>query len=383
MKIITENNFKKLIEYINNNNIDGVIITDSERRRDVSLKYISGHPMDANLIITKNGKTYLWCWDIILAKKEAEVNHIFTMDQISFYELIKKIASEENLSNTPVFEVPPEISAISLQNMKNYTGFNYIFKDKDSFFDLVNKIRMIKNDKEIKIIKEAAQITNLLIDKIYDFIKEKVSKNEKITENDLAFFVIKEAKALGAQKESFEYLVANSKRSWGIHAYPPSSNEDLNLRGLALIDFGILYNGYCTDVTIPFSFGKLTEEEKKVIQIVKYAHDEAIKAIKPGVLSSEISDIAVNIIKENGYLMPHSLGHGIGLEVHEYPRINSKPKDENLAKTWVPEVLQEGMIFTIEPGIYDERFGGCRLEDDVLVTKDGYEVLTKSRYMEF
>ncbi|MCX8059529.1 MAG: Xaa-Pro peptidase family protein [Spirochaetes bacterium] len=383
MRIITKDNFNKIIDYLDKNNLDGLLISDSERKRDVSLKYISGHPMDASLIITKNGKTYLWCWDIILAKKEAEVDYIYTMDQISIYELLKKISYEENLSNSPIFEVSSETSVFHIDNLKKYTGFNFIYKEKDSVFDLINRIRMVKSEKEIKIIKEAASITNDLIEKIYAFIKEKVAKKEGLTENDLAFYVIKEARKLGAQKESFEYLIANSKRSWGIHAYPPSSNEDLTLRGLALIDFGILYNGYCTDVTIPFSFGDLSEEEKNVVKVVQKAHDEAIKAIKPGKLSSEISDIAISIIKENGYTMPHSLGHGIGLEVHEYPRINSKPTDENLAKLWKPEVLEKGMIFTIEPGIYEERFGGCRLEDDVLVTDDGYEILTKSKYMEF
>jgi len=383
MRIITNENFKKLVDYLNINNLSGVVINDSERKRDVSLKYISGHPMDATLIITSKGKTYLWCWDKILAEREAEVDYIYSMDNVSIYELIKKIVKDDNLDENPLFEISSESSCSYKDNMIKYTGFNYIYKEKDSFFDLLNKIRMVKSEKEIGIIKEAMNITNILIEKIEKFIEEKIKSSVNFTENNLVSFVIDEAKKLGAQKESFEFLVANSKRSWGIHAYPPSSNEIFNIRGLAIMDFGILYNGYCTDVTIPFGFGKLSDEEKKVIEIVKKAHDEAIKIIKPGVFSSDISDVAIKILEQNGYTMPHSLGHGLGLEVHEYPRINSKPKDEVLAKLWSPEKIEKGMLFTIEPGIYDSRFGGCRLEDDVLVTEDGCEVLTKSKIMIF
>lgn len=379
MRIIENKNFKRLIDYINKNNLDGIFLMDNEGLRNKAVKYISGHPMDANLIVSKSGKVYLNPWDDILAKKHAEVDYVFPMLDYNTFKFIEKFKEMEKINGKIRLEFPESVSVAFQKTITQTLDIDFITKKEDSIIDLINEFRVIKNDKEIKLIKKVTELTNILIDKIGPFVES----TKDIKEYDLAFFLLKEAKKLGAEKESFEFLTANSKRSWGIHAFPATSNQPLNYRGLALIDFGILYEGYISDVTIPMGFGPLTDIEKKVVDIVIKAHDEAIAAIEKSKYNYEVSHVAVSILKNAGFSMPHTLGHGIGLDVHEFPRISEKPTDERLLKNWKPVELKPGMTFTIEPGTYDESFGGCRLEDDILITDKGTVKLTNSRFYHF
>lgn len=379
MKIISDFNFKKMIEYINDNELDGVFFMDNESIRNKAVKYISGHPMDANLLISKSGKVYLNPWDDILAKKYAEVDYVFPMLEYNIFKFFEKFKEIEGIKGKMKIEFPENLTIGFKRDVTELLDIEFVSKSDDSIIDLINKFRVIKTKKEIEIIKKVCDITNILIDKIGPFVEA----NKNIKEYDLAFYLLKEAKKLGAEKESFEFLTANSKRSWGIHAYPATSNQPLNYRGLALIDFGILYDGYISDVTVPMGFGPLTNIERKVVETVIKAHDEAIDSIKKSKYNYEVSHVAVSIIKNEGFNMPHSLGHGIGLDVHEFPRISEKPDDERLLKNWKPVELKPGMTFTIEPGIYDESFGGCRLEDDILITEEGVVKLTNSRFYHF
>ncbi|MGL4382175.1 MAG: M24 family metallopeptidase, partial [Bacilli bacterium] len=137
------------------------------------------------------------------------------------------------------------------------------------------------------------------------------------------------------------------------------------------LDFGIMYQGYCSDMTRTFVVGTTCNPQLEIIyNIVKEAQEKAIKAIKPGLIACDIDKVARDYITEAGYgsYFGHGLGHSFGLEIHEYPYINQK------AQT----ILEPNMIITIEPGIYIEGLGGVRIEDDILVTSDGYEILNQS-----
>ncbi len=378
-RVISSKDLKTLVDYMNNKGLDGVFLYDSEAHRDPNIAYLSGHPMDCSLIVAKSGKLYLNPWDKILATKLSDAEYIYSMAEKNLYDMIKFFIENENISGKAKIEIAPNSSVGMKKRIESYTETELVFFDTDSFFTRLSDIRTIKNDKEIKIIREAADIQNQLIEEIYPFVSQK----KDIKEYELEMHLIMKAKELGAEKESFEFLTANSDRSWGIHAFPATSNAPLNKRGLALIDFGILYKGYCTDVTIPMGFGPLNDEEKKIAEIVKEAHDKAIDSIELGKPTHEISKVAVDIIEKNGYKMPHSLGHGVGIEVHEFPRVAQKPTDERMLKFWKEEKVQKGMYFTIEPGIYKEGLGGSRLEDDILITDNGIEKITKSRFYHF
>jgi Xaa-Pro aminopeptidase len=149
--------------------------------------------------------------------------------------------------------------------------------------------------------------------------------------------------------------------------------------GLALIDFGVKGIDLTSDVTLPFIMGDMNKKMKTIVETVQQAHNEAIDAISDSEYLHQVAKVAVNIIKDQGFHMPHSLGHGIGLTVHDSPMLRLKPTHESLLKTWTPTKIEEGMIVTIEPGIYEKDVGGFRLENDVLITKNGQpKVLTNS-----
>jgi Xaa-Pro aminopeptidase len=123
----------------------------------------------------------------------------------------------------------------------------------------------------------------------------------------------------------------------------------------------------------------MNKKMKTIVETVQQAHNEAIDAISESQYLHQVAKVAVDIIEDQGFHMPHSLGHGIGLTVHDSPMLRLKPTHESLLKNWIPTKIEEGMIVTIEPGIYEKDVGGFRLENDVLITKNGQpKVLTNS-----
>lgn len=148
-----------------------------------------------------------------------------------------------------------------------------------------------------------------------------------------------------------------------------------------MIDFGIRYRDYCSDVTIPFTVSNISEKQRKIVKTVEQAYDRAIDTIKIDIPTWQVHDSAEKVIKENGFEFKHSVGHGIGLEAHDPPNLSPKPKTKEELKHWKEFKLKENMIFTIEPGIYEQKIGGLRLENDILLKKKP-KILTNSGLMQ-
>lgn len=230
-------------------------------------------------------------------------------------------------------------------------------------------IRTIKDEYEIEQIKKACKIG----DKVYSEILRNVKTG--ITEIGLKYEIEHLIKQMGVDI-SFEPVVAFGKNSSVPHHN--SSNKKLIKNEIVLLDFGVKFNGYCSDMTRTFFFGKAGEKFRKIYNTVLSSQSRAIEFLKSQVSSlnlkktidaRKIDEVARNYIVEQGYPeYPHSLGHGIGLEVHEAPRLYYKRK-------WT---LEPGMVFSIEPGIYIPGFGGVRIEDLVVLRKNKVELLTKS-----
>ena len=182
--------------------------------------------------------------------------------------------------------------------------------------------------------------------------------------NELISFM----KGLGASKESFDIIVASGKR--GALPHGAASNKVIEDGDFVTIDYGCVYNGYCSDITRSFLVGKQNKKMEEVYKIVKAAQEAAIKGVKAGIKACEVDKIARDYITSKGYgeYFIHSTGHGLGIEVHDPISVSSKSD----------MVLEENMIITVEPGIYIPNVGGIRIEDDVLVTKDGYKVMTSA-----
>ncbi len=226
----------------------------------------------------------------------------------------------------------------------------------------LDEIRMTKTEKEISIIKQAVY----KIDNIFEKIKSEI-KNCK-TELDIRKKIINFIFEEGGTGESFTTIVASGEHSAIPHW--ETSNSPVKWNNLLLIDMGLIYKGYCSDFTRTLILGKVDSELEKIYEIVKEAHIEATNVVKAGIPIKEIDLKAREIIEKYGYgdYFIHSTGHGIGVEIHEPPKIYKN----------VEEPLKENTVFTIEPGIYIPNKGGVRLENIVVAKEDGVEVLTKT-----
>jgi Xaa-Pro aminopeptidase len=185
-------------------------------------------------------------------------------------------------------------------------------------------------------------------------------------ELDLAAEIDYHMRRLGAEKPSFETIVAAGRRSALPHAHP--TNAVFERHQLVLIDMGAFQDGYASDMTRMLSLGAPNARVRRIYRAVREAQLAAIDAVRPGVTAAHVDRVARSVLKafhlDRAFV--HSTGHGLGLEIHELPRIGKKDKTR----------LAAGMAITIEPGVYLEGFGGIRIEDTVVVTQNGCEVLT-------
>ncbi|MFC1617747.1 M24 family metallopeptidase [Patescibacteria group bacterium] len=230
---------------------------------------------------------------------------------------------------------------------------------------LLEELRMIKDRVEVRNIKKACQ----LLDEAFAYTKKILRVG--ITEKDIAWEMEKFMRDRGGGEVAFTFVIGFGSNSARGHHEP--SNRKLKAGEIVFLDYGIKYQGYCSDMSRILFFGKPTEKFKEIYEIIRRAQGKAIKAVKPGMIARDIHKIAADEIAKSGkYKLVHSLGHGMGLEIHEIPFLSPKNKPMTKIK------LEPGMVFTIEPGIYPRNTGGGRIEDDILVTKKGYRRLTKS-----
>jgi Xaa-Pro aminopeptidase len=225
---------------------------------------------------------------------------------------------------------------------------------------LIEGLRQIKENQEIEKIRRAIEITSSALKFAKSFIAPGKKEIEVVAE--LERFI----RYRGASKSGFDIIVAFGANSSQPHHIP--TEKKLEINEPVLIDIGVDYLGYKSDLTRVFFLGKINTLARKIYDIVRTAQDKAIKQIKPGKGTAEIDAAARKYITQEGFglFFGHNLGHGVGLEVHEEPHISKK--DNN--------VLRPGMVFTIEPAIYLPQKFGIRIEDMVLVTQNGCEVLS-------
>ena len=226
--------------------------------------------------------------------------------------------------------------------------------------DGIKDLRAVKDAKELASIRTAIDISSNAFLHMIEMMKEGFLEREIALE--MEFFM----KRNGAETIAFDIIVASGKRSALPHG--KATDKKIGRGDFILIDFGSKYQGYHSDQTRTVVCGNPSSEQKKVYQVVREAHDKAIEAVRPGIPIQEVDAAARNHIREKGYgeYFGHGTGHGVGLAVHEEPGINMENKG----------LVQEGMVFTIEPGIYIPDWGGVRIEDMIRVGPKGAEILT-------
>lgn len=225
----------------------------------------------------------------------------------------------------------------------------------------LDDLRIIKSADELELLAHSAGIASQALLGILDSIRPGVP------ERDIALALEFAMKRAGADEKSFDFIVASGPR--GALPHGKASDKLIQAGELVTIDFGAVYRGYYSDETVTVAVGVPDSRQKEIYSIVKDAHDKALEAVKPGISLKELDGIARDFINGMGYanFFGHGLGHGVGLEVHEKPIVSFRSE----------QIAEEGMVFTIEPGIYIPDWGGVRIEDTVVVTQDGCRTLTK------
>jgi Xaa-Pro aminopeptidase len=227
--------------------------------------------------------------------------------------------------------------------------------------DVMVNIRKVKDDHEIDLIRKSVGVA----EEAFEAIRGEIKVGQ--TENHLAGLLVFELRSRGASDSSFPCIVAAGANSSLPHYRP---GETLVQRDQPLlIDWGALYKGYCSDLTRTLMVGRVSPKVKQIYKVVYDAQQAAIKFLRPGVTTLQADRVARDVIEKAGFgkQFGHGLGHGIGREIHELP---------TMRKTGGEEELRPGMIVTVEPGIYLPGEGGVRIEDDVLITHSGCEVLS-------
>jgi Xaa-Pro aminopeptidase len=338
----------KLQEKLSKKELDGFIITNPVNRN-----YLTGFTGTAGYLLITCKKGYFitdnrYNEQAKLEVQDSEIivtsNYFKKLCEIIMKEKIKNLGYEYNSILMKQYEfLKKRIKGIKLIGMKN----------------LVEDLRIIKTEEEIRLIKKAVEIAELGYKKTLTRIKEGIS------EKDIASELEYNMRRLGADGISFPTIVASGTRAVLPHGV--STDRKLKKGELVVIDFGAIYKGYCSDLTKTIGLGIIQKLYKKAYKVVYNAQQEAISFIKSGVRLSDIDRKSRDYLKKyklNKYFT-HSLGHGIGMEVHEGPTVSSVSCG----------FVKEGMVFTIEPGIYIPKRYGIRIENIIVVKKDNIEIL--------
>jgi Xaa-Pro dipeptidase len=360
----------KVWDWMAEDGISLLMLEDTENRRDQNIRYLTGHPSDALLFLSADRKAVLTAWDVNLAKLYAGQAPVMVEGYNDFgRQPLKAIAAavqKLDISAGSKIEIPSVTPyPLFLEYVGDLPNYDILCRENGAAAEL-RKLRTIKDEEEIAITRKAASVTNELIDLLEKNVRDKKIK----TEADAALFIEAECRKLDCEGTSFETLAAGPQRSFAIHAFPAWTCAPFGIQGLSILDFGVKYCGYCTDVTLTFACN-LNPKQEKLVNLVEKAANLTLSMTHNGTPAKDIAAAVDDFFTKSKKKMPHGLGHGIGLQEHEYPIIRNRNDNE-----WI---LETGMIFTIEPGLYDPELGGCRLENDILINETGFDVLTAAR----
>ena len=341
----------KLQAQLEENEIDALLVTKRE-----NIRYLSGFTGSSGVIvITSNSASFITDFRYTeQANDQVKGYDIIELDT-SLIKSVADVVSRESIKRLGI-----EQDAMTVGQYRAYE------KEVDAQLietsGIVEKLRLIKDESEIKIMKEAAAIADAAYTHIQTFIRP--GRTEREVANELEMFM----RSKGADSSSFDIIVASGLRSALPHGV--ASDKVIQTGELVTLDFGAYYKGYCTDITRTLAIGPVSDELRQIYDTVLRAQLAGVEGIRAGITGIEADALTRDIIKEAGYgeYFGHSTGHGLGMEVHEAPGLSFRSDT----------VLEPGMVVTIEPGIYINGVGGCRIEDDVVITEDGCYLLTQS-----
>ncbi len=345
------NRIENLRALLDEQNLDGFFMTHLP-----NIRYFTGFSGSSAYVLFTKDKNYFITDFRYKDQSSAEVKGYEIVINYNFSDELAKLISDEGLKNIGV-----EASRMSLASLKNLEEKNPVVKFH-AVNERIEKMTMAKTPEEIASLKKAVEISDKTFSKMLEFIKPGMK------ELDVAAEITYTHMKFGAQKNSFDPIVASGKR--GALPHGLASDKKIEKGDMVTLDFGCIYNGFCSDVTRTVAVGEPSDEMKKIYQIVLDSQLLAIKNAKSDSSSKALDAVARDYITSKGYgdNFGHGLGHGLGIEVHEAPAVSMRNDSQ----------LVSNSIITIEPGIYVENLGGVRIEDDVLIVNGSCEVLNKS-----
>lgn len=346
-------NFKirNLREKLKNLNLEGMIVSNP-----INIKYLTNIDSEGILILTRKENIFLTYTMYLEAVKKVltiddeiivvDLRDISQEEYENFFVFCENIGFEENYVTYEKYKFLKQ--KFRINNMVETEG-------------IIEKQRMIKDEIEIENTRKACEITDMCFNHIVDFIKIGMTEKEVALEIEMFF------KKNGAERLAFDTIVAFGENSSYPHWVP--SDRKVKAGDPILIDMGCVYNGYSSDMTRTIFMGCILEKLKPVYDLVLKNEENVLEDLRN---NYNIKTLSLNVesnLKMNNYSLIHALGHGVGLEVHEKPYISSKNES----------FFKENMIVAVEPAIYLTGKFGIRIEDTVLITKTGCEILTKSQ----
>lgn len=345
---------RKILEKLN---VDAMFLTDYFNKR-----YFTGFTgTEGKALVFKNKKNFYSDFRYIeqATQQTKPNNYVFYQITKEATQIFYEHLLENNVKRLAYDDLSMTVSEYEMYK-KVFVGIEFIPAGKEML-----EARKIKDEAEIEKLRMAAKISDIAFNETIKIIKE------GMTEKEIAAHLEYVQRLNGADDKSFETIVASGHRSSMPHGV--ASDKKIKKNEFIVMDFGCLYQGYASDITRTVFFGdEISEEEKKLYDLVYNAQSLGFSLVKEGVVGADVDQAVRDYFDENGNMAKyfgHSLGHSFGLEVHEMPYCSRLGKEKLLANE----------LMTIEPGLYLEGKYGVRIEDDLLITENGYELLTKSK----
>jgi len=342
----------KLKERLAKESLDGMLVTNL-----TNVRYLSGFTGSTASCLILEGKSYFISDGRYLTQSREQVQEMeIIIDSGSHLKIIR----DNNLiSNSATLGFEADFLTVS-----NMDKLRELFPKTqwEATTRFVEEIAAVKDNSELRTLRAAVEITDKVFDQLIPELKPGAVEREVVAKISFAY------KILGADGDSFNPIVASGPNSALPHAV--SSDREFQDGDFVVMDFGAQYQGYHADMTRTVAIGSVTDRHREVYAVVQEAQKRGCDAARAGMTCRELDDVTRNYISDKGFgdYYVHGTGHGIGLEVHTMPRVSQISDD----------TLLENYVVTIEPGIYIPEWGGVRIEDDVIIRKDGCEVLNRS-----
>ncbi len=320
---------------------------------DISITYLTGFQHSEGFVfITKEDSYFL----VDFRYAEAVQNSVKHINVVTFSYAFDSI--NELIKKHSVKELLLEDDAVTLSSLRNFKEkLNVEVVTESEISKIISDSRIIKTADEVEKLRTAQKIAEKAYLEVLNFVKP------GITEKEIAARLEFLMKMNGAERVAFDLITVTGKKTSLPHGVP--GDVAVQNGDFVTFDIGAVYDGYHSDMTRTIAVGSVTDEQRKIYDIVLEAHLAGLDAVKAGISGLDVDNVSRNIIKNAGYgeYFGHSTGHGVGLEIHESPYASQRSTD----------ILEENMTLTVEPGIYLPDKFGVRIEDTVLVKKDGFE----------